>query len=36
MLKGEGDRVPIVERIEAFTYLVSFLANFAMPILDPK
>lgn len=31
---GEREAVPINERIEAFAYLVGFLATFAMSTID--
>ena len=30
--RGEGERMPIVDRIYAFAYLVAFLAKAAVPI----
>lgn len=34
--KGRGEGVPIVYRIEAFAYVVCFLATVAIPVQGPK
>ena len=34
--KGRWEGVPIVDRIEAFAYVVGFLVTVAMPVQDPK
>ena len=34
--RGGGERMPIVDRIDAFVYLVGFLATVAVPVQDPR
>ena len=34
--RGGGEGMPMVDRIDAFTYIAGFLATVAVPVQDPR